>query len=109
MYLQYLLRKFKLWFIEIYGLNLWKNKPGVWPNAWGRFRIIIPGQKIFFTPALYHDLSYSLWGNELDKNRADINFYKWCLEISKNRFQKKLATIYFYSLKIFWLFCFTRK
>ena len=96
-------------FIKWYWLDLWKNKPGVWPNIFGWFRILIPGQKIFFTPALYHDLEYTLWWNELDKNKADLKFYKWCLENSKTKFQKKLAWFYFYSLKMFWLFCFTRK
>ena len=92
-----------------WGIDLWKNKPGVWPNAWWWFRILIPWQKIFFTPALYHDLAYTLWGNELDKNKADLDFYKWCLNNSKNNFHKKLASIYFYSLKLFWLFCFNWK
>ncbi len=94
---------------KIYNIDLWKNKSGVWPNAWGWYRIIIPGQRAFYKPACTHDIAYTLWGNEIDKNRADINFYNDCMNNSPKSYHKTLAWIYFYAVKIFWLFCFNWK
>ena len=90
------------WFIKWYWLDLWKNKPGVWPNAWGWIRLILPYQKLFYESASMHDKYYTLGWNILDKNRADIQFLKGCLNASNSTLSKCFAYLYFYSVYIFW-------
>ena len=82
-------------------LKKWSN--WIWPNSWWWYRVIIPFQNRFYNPWLEHDLYYSLWGTEKDRQEADESFLYWCAEASGNNIIAILfACFYYLSVAFFW-------
>lgn len=96
-----MIREFLLFLSWWVDLKKWSN--GVWPNNWWWFRILLPYQMRFYYPALKHDVDFSWWWTEEDKQIADIQFFERCLEESwKNIFAILFSCIYFIMVYYFW-------
>ena len=81
--------------IKLYGQDLSKWKPWVWPDNWGWLRVVIPYQKTFYNATLNHDILYTQGWEIQDKNSADNLFLKLALSSSKNKCEEYFALLYF--------------
>lgn len=86
------------------------NKWALGPSKWGRVNYLLPYRKRFQESAEAHDLYYSLWGTEKDRQEADEVFLYWCAEASGNNIIALFfACFYYLSVAFFWHYFFNYK
>lgn len=83
-------------------INLWYNKPWFWPNSWWWIRVIIPYDLRFYNASLEHDVKYTIWGSEINKEMADLWLLNDMLLACDSRFQTLFAYLYYYLIYMFW-------
>lgn len=82
--------------------DLGKNKPWLWPNSWGKIRILFPYHSLFYQASVWHDIWYTRGWNNQDKQRVDELFYKMMKWVSKNHLQNWFASLYYFLVKQYW-------
>lgn len=80
-------------------VDLWYNKPWLWPNKWWIIRHLLPYHKLFHKCWVFHDYAYSKLE---DKDKADWLFYQMMRAVSKSKLQLHFAEIYYNLVKEYW-------
>lgn len=88
-------------------LSIWRA--GLWPNSWWVIRYLLPYNKKFYIPACYHDISYSEWWTQKDKERIDFIFYLDCLKQCDWIIDTLFALFYYELVTLFWFMFFNYK
>lgn len=90
-------------------MDLSRWKAWLWPNSYWVIRYLLPYNERFYIPACYHDIWYSEWWTEKDRELIDFNFYLDCLNRCNWKLDKFFALFYYSMVTLFGFIFFNYK